>query len=179
MQQVDAAIGEAIHRVVEAHPQQGGEGDEAGVVEALQLVIDLVAIEAGVFVAGPAIDRVAAGGQAELADRLAERGVGDAGMRPELDKQMRAQRADQPVRERDMAKPGAERAGPGVAPEQRRQRRVGQGVQPGGVVRARFLVQPGLVQPGTGAQQAAATVGQSGQDRSPVVAAAMVRAGSG
>ncbi len=95
-------------------------------------------------------------------------------MGPKLDQQMRAQRADQPVRERNVAEPGAERAGPGVAPEQRRQRRVGQGVQPAGVVRTGILLQPG-----TGAQQAAATVGQSGQDRSPAVAAAIVRAGSG
>jgi hypothetical protein len=100
-------------------------------------------------------------------------------MGAELDEQMRAKRADQPVRERDVAEPGAQRARPAVAPEQRRQRRIGQRVQPGSVVRATFVVQPGLVQPRTGAQQAAATLGQSTQDRSPVVAAAMVRAASG
>ncbi len=89
-------------------------------------------------------------------------------MGAELDQQVRAQRADQPVRERDVAEPGAERRGAGVAPEQRRQRGIGQRVQPAGLVAALGI------EPWVGAQQAAAAFGQSGQDRSSAATAAMV-----
>jgi hypothetical protein len=89
-------------------------------------------------------------------------------MGAELDQHQRAQRAHQPVRERDVAEPGAERAGAGIAPEQRRQRRIGQRVQPAGLFALLW------VEAGVGAQQAAAPFGQSGQDRSSAAAAAIV-----
>src|SRR6185369_543552 len=100
-------------------PDQRGEcGIELVVVRANRIE-HLLAVEAGMLVALPRVDRVAAGVQFMPLHGLAEGEVGEAAMGPELDENPWAQRPDQPERERGMLVPGGLRPQPPRPPEAR------------------------------------------------------------
>jgi hypothetical protein len=59
VQEVDRAVDEMVERLVERRPDQARERAVAGVVVSPELLQDLVAIEPGVLVPAPRIDREA------------------------------------------------------------------------------------------------------------------------
>ena len=119
MQQVDAAVPDIVQRTVEVAAQQLREPAISGFVECRQVPEDILAVEARVLVALPGVDREAARIQPGALHRLAERRVRDAGMGAQLDQLPRSRRCHQPVRERQVAMPGAVHAQPRRPPEQR------------------------------------------------------------
>ena len=121
VQQVDAAVEHEAERLVEGGAQHGGEAGVVLVVKLDEVGVDVVAVEAGVFVAAPGVDCKRACVHALSQHGLAEGGVGDAVMRAELDDAAGAVLADDPVCERDVAEPGAVCGEAGRAPEERGQ----------------------------------------------------------
>jgi hypothetical protein len=131
VQQVDAARRHVRQRLVEAHAPQIRERAVARVVEAAQLGMHRLVVEAGMRVAFPRVDGGAAGVQVFAQHRFAERGIGHAVMRAELDQPPRAVIGDDPGGERHVAIPRARHPGARRWPEQRRQMRIGQGIEGG------------------------------------------------
>jgi hypothetical protein len=72
----------------------------------VDLLEHVIAVAAGVLVAAPGIDGIASGGEAGLADGLAEREIGIARMGAQFDEEFGCQGAGQPGGERQMAAPG-------------------------------------------------------------------------
>ncbi len=126
VQQVHAAVGELAERLVERAAQQLGERRESLIVVVLEVGEHVLAVVPGVLVTLPGIDREAARAQPLCLYGLAESGVGDAGVRPELHQQPGPGRAHEPLRERHMSEPRAVAVQPLGPAEQGRERRIGE-----------------------------------------------------
>ena len=124
MEKIDGVVREVTQRLIEPAAQERREALES-FVELSQVSENFFAIDAGVLIAPPGVDGVAAGSQLAGLHRRAERGVGYAGMCSELDQKPRLGGGDDPMGERHMLPPGAFLADAKRGPEQRVQRRVG------------------------------------------------------
>ena len=122
MQEVDRAILDLIACLVERAAQQRREAGVALVVEGAELLEDFLSVLAGVRIALPGIDRVAARAEPAAHHGLAERRVGNAGEGAKLDQGARRRRGHDPVREGHVQPPGAHRPEPLRGPEERIER---------------------------------------------------------
>ena len=99
------------------------------VVVTAEFLVDVRAILTRVLVSVPGVDGMAPCVQAPLENGLAERRIGNPGMRPQLHEHTRSCLKHEPLSEGDVAPPGTERSCSFRAPEQRRNRRVEQRAQ--------------------------------------------------
>lgn len=122
MQEIDRAVLDMIARLVECAAQQRREAGVALVVEGAELLEDFLSVLAGVRIALPGIDRVAARAEPAAHHGLAERRVGNAGEGAKLDQRARRGRGHDPVREGHVQPPPAHCPKPLRVPEKRIER---------------------------------------------------------
>jgi hypothetical protein len=108
VKEVDRRVGEVRPRLVERLREEAGKRAVERVVVGAQLLEDLGPVRPGVDVALPRVDGVAARPEAERLHRLAERAVGIALPRPELDEHPGPQRGDGEERERNVLVPAVD-----------------------------------------------------------------------
>ena len=110
VQQVNAAVGKLGQCCIKGHAQQGGKTLVMGVVGFFQGLIDMVAVQASVGIALPSVYGIGSGSQPLLRNGLAKRQVGDARVRPKLDKTARLLHRDQPGGKWNMPSPRGRRS---------------------------------------------------------------------
>jgi len=96
VQQVDRAVVEPMHGLVERAPDQGGEGPVPRIVVDTQSIEHAVVVRPRMVVPFPGIDGEGPAIDTVIADRLTQGEIREAGVRTELDDDRRAKRAYEP-----------------------------------------------------------------------------------
>ena len=94
VQQVDAAVGEMTHGVIERRSDQRGERAVALVVIGLPVGVDRLVIKASLGIAGPRVNGIPGRVKTEMLDGLGECRVAVTRMSAQLDEDPRAQDVD-------------------------------------------------------------------------------------
>jgi len=117
VEQVDGAVLEVLHRVVEGGSKERREGGIVPVVVLLQLLEDVLPVESRVLVAAPGVDRVGSSVQPQALDGLAKREIREASVRTELHQHTGTQRLEEPERKGGVFQPVVLRPDPVGWPE--------------------------------------------------------------
>ena len=105
VQEINAPVRELRQGVVERRPYEPGKCAEMMIVERGPLLEHIFAVEASLVITLPRVHGIGRGVEPKYLNRLRERRVAHAGVRPELHDRARPQRVDQPERERNMRYP--------------------------------------------------------------------------